>query len=144
MIENIVNGYELDYLIKLFFALLAGFLIGSERVARGKTAGVTTQFFVISGAMTFTFLSFLADPHEPARIAAQIVTGVGFLGAGIILKSDEGKIVNLTTAASIWFSAGIGMMIGYGWYISSLFAVIFSVLVPRIPNIPGKGPSSHE
>jgi len=138
MFETIFSGHELGYVIRLFFSLLAGFLIGSERVSRGKAAGTSTHFFVISGSMTFAFVSFLADPNSPARIAAQIVSGVGFLGAGIILKMEEGKIVNLTTAASIWFAAGIGMLIGYGWYLASLFAILFAVLVPRLPRMPGK------
>lgn len=75
------------------------------------------------------------DQGDPGRIAAQIVTGVGFLGAGIILKRDDGGVQNLTTAASIWFSAGIGMSIGFGLYAIAAAATIFSVIVPRIPHI---------
>lgn len=138
MIDDFIVGNDFEFLIRLFISLLAGFLIGSERVSRGKAAGVSTHSFVIAGSMTFSFLSYIADPNSPARIAAQIVSGVGFLGAGIILKREEGKIINLTTAASIWFSASIGMLIGYGFYVSSLMAILFAVSVPRIPGLPGK------
>ena len=138
MHENIVSGYEIQYLIKLLFCLFAGLMIGSERESRGKSAGISTHTFVITGSMTFTVLSFLMDVGSPARIASQVVSGIGFLGAGIILKREEGRIINLTTAASIWFSSSIGMMIGFGWYICSIFAVVFAVLVFNIPTAPLK------
>ena len=141
MHENILSGYEISYLMKLVFCLFAGLMIGSERESRGKAAGISTHTFVIAGSMTFTFLSLLMDMSSPARIAAQVVSGIGFLGAGIILKSGEGRIVNLTTAASIWFSSSIGMMIGFDWYICSILAVIFAVLVFKIPTTPLKDAS---
>ena len=101
--------------------------------------------------MIFTYISALVDPNSTSRIAAQIITGIGFLGAGIILKGEFGgdrkerteglnisknkKIVNLTTAASIWFSGAIGMTIGFNFYFISLIAIAFAVLVPRIPKV---------
>lgn len=136
MRETVFSGYEVYYLVKLLFCLFAGLIIGSERESRGKAAGISTHTFVITGSMTFTVLSFLMDAGSPARIAAQIVSGIGFLGAGIIMKREEGRIVNLTTAASIWFSSSIGMMIGFGWYFCSVFAVAFAVLVFKIPTMP--------
>jgi putative Mg2+ transporter-C (MgtC) family protein len=65
------------------------------------------------------------------------VSGVGFLGAGMILKSDGGLVQNLTTAASIWFSAAIGMSIGFGWYFLALTATVYALIVPRIPHLHG-------
>ena len=135
---NILSNNETQFLMKLLFCLFAGLMIGSERESRGKAAGISTHTFVITGSMTFTFLSTVMDVSSPARIAAQVVSGIGFLGAGIILKSEEGRIVNLTTAASIWFSSSVGMLIGFGWYISSVFAVAFAVLVFKIPTVPVK------
>lgn len=85
---DFLKGYELDLLIDIGLALLAGFLIGAERESRGKPAGISTQCFVIGGSMIFTYLSAHVDPNSSSRIAAQIVTGVGFLGAGIILRSE--------------------------------------------------------
>jgi putative Mg2+ transporter-C (MgtC) family protein len=86
--------------------------------------------------MIFTYLSAHVDPNSSSRIAAQLVTGVGFLGAGIILKSEaEKRIANLTNAASIWFSASIGMTIGFNFYVMAIIAIAFAVLVPRMPHI---------
>jgi putative Mg2+ transporter-C (MgtC) family protein len=80
--------------------------------------------------MIFTYLSAQVDPNSTSRIAAQIVTGIGFLGAGMILKSETTeKITNLTTAAAI------GMAIGFNFYFIALVGIAFAVLVPRIPHI---------
>jgi len=133
---NFLKGYELDFLIDLGLSLLAGFLIGAERESRGKAAGISTHCFVIAGSMIFTYLSAQVDPNSTSRIAAQLVTGIGFLGAGIILKSEsEERITNLTTAAAIWFAASIGMAIGFNFYFMAIVAIAFAVLVPRIPHI---------
>jgi putative Mg2+ transporter-C (MgtC) family protein len=86
--------------------------------------------------MIFTFLSSVVDPNSSSRIAAQIITGIGFLGAGLILKSEaNGRITNLTTAAAVWFAASIGMAIGYQFYFLAAVATAFAVGVPRIPHI---------
>ena len=86
--------------------------------------------------MIFTYISAHVDPHSSSRIAAQLVTGVGFLGAGIILKSEAAeRITNLTTAASIWFSASIGMAIGFNLYVMAILAIGFAVFIPRMPHI---------
>lgn len=131
-----LEGLEFQFLLRLGAALIAGFVIGAERESRGKPAGISTNAFVIGGAAMFTFLSLALDPNSPARIAAQVVSGVGFLGAGMILKSDkDGTVTNLTTAASIWFSAAIGMALGFGWYLVAAAATFYAVVVPRIPHI---------
>ena len=89
--------------------------------------------------MVFTHLSNIVDPNSTSRIAAQIVTGIGFLGAGIIIKGSEStKIKNVTTAATVWFAAAIGMVIGYGFYLIAIILVILDVTVPRIPHITDK------
>ncbi|MGE0243660.1 MAG: MgtC/SapB family protein [Nitrososphaeraceae archaeon] len=136
MLDNWQVGLQLDFLIDIVFALAAGFVIGAERESRGKPAGISTNSLVIGGAMLFTYLSAAVDPNSTSRIAAQVVSGIGFLGAGMILKGEiDKKITNLTTAASVWYSAAIGMAIGFNFYIIALAAVIFAVLVPRIPHI---------
>ena len=133
---ELVSGYEVGFLVRLGLSLVCGFVIGIEREARGKPAGISTNSFVIGGAAMFTFVSLAVDPNSPARIAAQVVSGVGFLGAGMILKSDkEGTVTNLTTAASVWFAAAIGMALGFGWYLIALAATVYAVVVPRIPHI---------
>lgn len=139
ILSTLITDRELELLSRLFFAVICGLIIGIERESRFKPAGISTHCFIIAGAALFTFISISADPNSPARISAQIVSGIGFLGAGIILKSNEGTIINLTTAASIWFSASIGMVIGMGWFSSAIIATIFSALVPRIPHIKKLG-----
>ena len=133
---DLLTGYELDFLINIGLSLLAGFLIGAERESRGKPAGISTHCFVIGGSMIFTYLSAHVDPNSSSRIATQLVSGIGFLGAGIILKSEaDERITNLTTAAAIWFAASIGMAIGFNFYFMAIVAIAFAVLVPRIPHI---------
>jgi putative Mg2+ transporter-C (MgtC) family protein len=105
---NLLQGLTTHFLIGLGLSFLAGFIIGLERESKGKPAGISTQCLVIGGSMIFSYLSDIVDPNSTSRIAAQIVTGIGFLGAGLILKSEEDKrVTNLTTAASIWFSCSI-------------------------------------
>ena len=136
MLENWQIGLQLEFLIDIIIALAAGFVIGAERESRGKPAGISTNSLVIGGSMLFTYLSAAIDPNSTSRIAAQVVSGIGFLGAGMILKGEiDKKITNLTTAASVWYSAAIGMAIGFNFYIIALAAVIFAVPVPRIPHI---------
>jgi putative Mg2+ transporter-C (MgtC) family protein len=133
---DFLRGYEPDLLIDFVLVLLAGFIIGGERESRGKPAGISTHSFVIGGSMIFTYISAHVDPNSSSRIAAQLVTGVGFLGAGIILKSEaKEKITNLTTAAYIWFSASIGMAIGFNFYVMALIAIAFAMFIPRMPHI---------
>ena len=138
MLHDVLGGYgyQLDFLIDLGLSLLAGFLIGAERESRGKPAGISTHCLVIGGTMMFTSISAQVDPNSTSRIAAQVVSGIGFLGAGMILKSESTeKITNLTTAAAVWFAAAIGMAIGFNFYFMALVAIAFAVLVPRIPHI---------
>jgi putative Mg2+ transporter-C (MgtC) family protein len=112
VLENLPTGYEIEFLINLGISLVAGFAIGAERESRGKAAGISTHCLVIGGAMIFTFLSSVVDPNSSSRIAAQVISGIGFLGAGLILKSEiDGRITNLTTAAAVWFAASIGKAI---------------------------------
>lgn len=138
--HSLLSGHELAFLLRLGAALLAGFLIGLERESRNKPAGISTHSFVIGGAALFSMMSWLIGSGDPGRIAAQIVTGVGFLGAGIIIRSEQGTVVNLTTAASIWFSAAIGMAFGFGLYAIGVVAVLFSIIVPRIPHFGRRNP----
>lgn len=128
-------GNEVDFAIRLGVCLLFGALIGVERELRNKPAGISTNCFVMAGACLFTFVSSSIDPNSPARIAAQVVSGVGFLGAGMILKGDGNTVKNLTTAAAVWFAAAIGMVIGFGWYLIAAMATVYAVLVPRIPHV---------
>lgn len=133
--EGFVNGTEFRVLIGFGLSLLAGTLIGVERESRGKPAGISTYVLVISGSMVFTFLSSQVDPASTTRIAAYVVGGIGFLGGGMIIKGDIKNIFNLTTAASIWFAAAIGMAIGFEYYFLALVGIAVCVLTPRIPHV---------
>ncbi len=129
-----IDPTTLNFIIDLFIAVALGVMIGGERELRNKDAGISTHAFVICGAMLFTFMSMTVDPASKSRIAAQIVSGIGFLGAGLILK-DGASVKNLTTAASIWFAGAIGMAIGFGFHQIAIIAAFASVLIPRIPHI---------
>jgi putative Mg2+ transporter-C (MgtC) family protein len=144
--ENIIYMFDTSVLLEFFdpltlqfvtgllISIALGMMIGVERELRGKDAGISTNVFVICGAMLFTFMSMTVDPYSESRIAAQIVSGIGFLGAGLILR-EGATIRNLTTAASIWFAGAIGMAIGFGYYEIAIIATLFSVFVPRIPHV---------
>jgi putative Mg2+ transporter-C (MgtC) family protein len=135
MALQLLTGYESELLLGLFLAIVAGFFIGLERESRGKDAGISTHTLVIVGAVLFSFLSNVVDPFSKSRIAAQIVVGIGFLGAGMILVNQGNHVKNLTTAASIWVAAGIGMCIGYHFYLIAMIATVACILVPRMPHL---------
>ncbi len=139
----VLEQTSITFITDLFVAIVLGFIIGAERESRGKDAGISTNSFVICGAMLFTFMSMTVDPASQSRIAAQVVTGIGFLGAGLIIK-DGTSIRNLTTAASIWFSGAIGMSIGFGYYQIAIIATIASIIIPRIPHLKYKSNTDTE
>lgn len=138
-----IDPTTLSFIIDLFIAVALGVMIGGERELRNKDAGISTHTFVISGAMLFTFMSMTVDPASQSRIAAQIVSGIGFLGAGLILK-DGASVRNLTTAASIWFAGAIGMAIGFGYHQIAIIAAFASVFIPRIPHVRPKPQSKND
>jgi len=127
-----------DDLFKILLALLAGGLIGAEREFRDKNAGFRTMILITLGATLITILSHrLAPSSDPNRIAANIVTGIGFLGAGAILRAGL-RVTGLTTAATIWLAAAVGMSIGGGHWVlalaTTLAAVIVLVAFPILEN----------
>lgn len=128
--------------LKILLAIVAGGLIGFEREFRDKAAGFRTLIFISVGSTLFTILSaYLAGDKDPGRIAANIVTGVGFLGAGVIMR-ESGRVTGLTTAAAIWLTAAVGMSIGGGEYLLAGLTTLIATLVlgvfPRIENWIGR------
>jgi len=115
-------------LIKILVAVVIGGIIGFERELHSKAAGLRTITLITVGATIFTILSSRYGDVSPSRVASNIVTGVGFLGAGAILFS-EGKVRGLTTASSIWVAAALGMAVGLGQYVLSVVATILVVVV---------------
>ncbi len=122
-------------ILKLFISLLLGSAVGFERKRRGQIAGVRT-FALISMGATLAMLLSIYIPQEylglkngdPGRIAAQVITGIGFLGAGTIIQM-KGSVRGLTTAAGIWMVATIGMAIGVGLYIIAFCATLFILFI---------------
>jgi putative Mg2+ transporter-C (MgtC) family protein len=122
---------ELDLALRVFIALMLGLGIGAEREFRGHPAGLRTMALISAGSCMFTGLGLIPDfpkSVDPTRIAAQIVTGVGFLGAGSILRQGE-LVRGLTTAASIWVAASLGMAVGFGYWRLAIFVTFIVVLV---------------
>jgi putative Mg2+ transporter-C (MgtC) family protein len=115
-------------LIKILVAVLIGGVIGFERELHSKAAGLRTITLITVGAAMFTILSIKFTDPATARVASNIVTGVGFLGAGAILFA-EGKVKGLTTASSIWVAAALGMAVGLGQYILGLTTALLVVIV---------------
>lgn len=101
-------------LTKMLFSLALGTAIGLEREVSDKAAGLRTNILICLGATLFSIIS-LKSSGDPARIAAQIVTGIGFIGAGAIMREGE-RVTGLTTAATIWTVAAIGTSVGFGYY----------------------------
>ena len=126
--DNII----LEILLRLVIALAVGFIIGFERKMRFKEAGIRTHTIVCVGSTLFTLLSVYAfKGSDPARIAAQIVPGIGFLGAGMIFYHKE-TVHGLTTAAGIWATAAIGMSVGAGWLIVAGASTIIILLIQYV------------
>ena len=125
---------QVDVLVRLAVAAGLGMIIGIERELREQAAGLRTHMLVAIGSCLFTLVSaygfevFSGDtPTDPSRVAAQIVTGIGFLGAGAILREGQ-SVRGLTTAASLWVVAGVGMATGLGMFFASGVAVVITVI----------------
>jgi len=124
------NEYA-EYLLRLFAAVVAGAVIGFERELNDKPAGFRTNILICFGAALFTVMSIAMATQltsDRARIAAQIVSGVGFLGAGAIVHF-KGNVLGLTTAATIWAVASIGMAFGAGEYLVGTFGTALTAAV---------------
>jgi putative Mg2+ transporter-C (MgtC) family protein len=122
--QSVEARFVSDTLIRLLLAAILGGVIGLEREIRRKPAGLRTNMFICFGAAMFTLMSYrLADVHtgDHTRIASQIVPGIGFIGAGSILHS-RGSVTGLTSAATIFVVASIGMATGAGQYLPAVFA----------------------
>lgn len=131
--------FNADITIRLISSVLLGFALGLERELTNKYAGLRTHILVCVGSCVFTVLSIYAFPMaieasnpqgygDPARIAAQIVTGIGFIGGGTVLRTGS-TVSGLTTAATLWMAASIGMACGTGRFDVAMIATLVSVIV---------------
>ena len=120
----------LDYIFRIILSAMLGALIGYERQFKHKSAGLRTNILVCIGSCLIMILSQLLYENvegktnaDPARLAAQVVSGIGFLGAGAIIKEGV-NVIGLTTAACIWVVSGVGLAVGAGYYFIAIFAAI--------------------
>ncbi len=144
---TLLGSIELDITVKLLLAALAGGLVGLEREKHGRPAGLRTNLLVAVGSCVMMIVSeafyikygmFNAETTlrlDPSRVAAQIVTGIGFIGAGVILK-EGASVRGLTTAASLWAVAGLGMAFGMGFFslggIATVLVLISLTLLKKL------------
>lgn len=147
------GNYHLDVLVKLVLAAVAGGLVGFEREKHGRPAGLRTNLLVSVGACAMMIVSeafYLkygmldvesAVRFDPSRVAAQIVVGIGFLGAGVILK-EGASVRGLTTAASLWVVAGLGMAFGMGYFslgaITTILVLVSLIFLKRLDPVINK------
>ncbi len=131
-----MQSFGWESIVQVLIAALLGGLIGFEREWRGRDAGLRTNMLIAMGACLFTIISIKGFPlqgssaKDTARLAAQVVTGIGFLGAGAIIQT-RGHAKGMTTAATIWMVAAIGVAVGVEAYVLGAFASIITVLILR-------------
>lgn len=138
MFENFIE--EMWFLFQVSFAMLLGFLIGLERKTKYKEAGIRTHAIVCASGTLMMIISkfgFEGESADKSRVAAQIVSGIGFLGAGIIVYRKQ-ALRGLTTAAGIWMTAGIGMAVGADMYYLASGATLAVIGLHLIMNLPFK------
>jgi len=132
-------GIELEMILRLLLAAVLGAIIGYQRERVHKPAGLRTHILICVGSALFTVASLygfsgFSAVADPARVAAGIVAGIGFLGAGAIIRRGEGVVEGLTTAATIWAVAAIGLAAGAGLYLFSAVAAVLVLVVLLLPH----------
>lgn len=123
---------EVEMVVRMTLAMIFGAIIGFERRYAGRPAGIRTLSMVSVGAALFTIVSIYGFSFsDTSRVAAQVVTGIGFLGAGIIFRTGD-NVRGLTTAATIWMTAAVGMAVGSGMYVVSGFVTIMAIVILQV------------
>ena len=127
---------EVDMILRLLLAAALGAIIGYQRERADKPAGLRTHILICEGSALFTVASLygFGAVADPARIAAGIVAGIGFLGAGAIIHREGGLVGGLTTAATIWAVAAIGLAAGAGLYLVSAVTTVIVLIVLLLPH----------
>jgi len=129
-------GIEIEMVLRLLLAAALGAIIGYQRERAGKSAGLRTHVLICVGAALFTIGSLygFGVTADPARVAAGIVAGIGFLGAGAIIRREGGIVEGLTTAATIWAVAAVGLAAGAGLYLVSAVTTAVILIVLLLPH----------
>lgn len=126
---------QMEYLLRIFVAVVLGFAIGNERKNRNKSAGIRTHAIVALGAALMMIVSKYGfedvERGDSARLAAQVVSGIGFLGAGVIFVRNN-LVSGLTTAAGMWATAGVGLSVGAGMYVLGITSALLMIFVQLI------------
>jgi len=131
-------------LVLIFISVVLGLFIGAEREYRNKSAGLRTFILVCFGSCLFTILSIKIGIQDPDRLAANIITGIGFLGAGVIFKGDN-KIDGITTATTIWATASIGMAVGSGYvYLAVTGAALVLLILSSLSYLQNLIDNNHK
>lgn len=134
-------GLQVEIVLRLLLSAALGAGVGYQRERAGKPAGLRTHILIALGSALFTVVSLFgfSGQVDPSRVAAGVVTGIGFLGAGVIFRGmrADGPVVGLTTAASIWVTAAIGLAAGVGMYLVAVVIAALTVLVLMIPKARG-------
>jgi putative Mg2+ transporter-C (MgtC) family protein len=127
---------EIEMILRLLLAAVLGAVVGYQRERAGKPAGLRTHILICVGAALFTVASLygFGAAADPARVAAGIVAGIGFLGAGAIMRRGEGVVEGLTTAATIWAVAAIGLAAGAGLYLVAAVTAALILIVLFLPH----------
>jgi putative Mg2+ transporter-C (MgtC) family protein len=120
----------IEFWIKILLSLLCGGIIGLERQIKGKPSGIRTSIFICLGTNIFISIGIANSGAnvDVTRVLGQVVTGIGFLGAGVII-AREGLVVGITSAAVIWVLAGVGSMIGFGYYMQAIVISMTTLLI---------------
>lgn len=126
--EEFINLKTENEIILISISLIVGMIIGAEREYYNKSAGLRTFVLVSFGSCIFTILSAKMGMNSDDRIAANIITGIGFIGGGVIFK-DENRISGITTATTIWATASLGMAVGTGYIYLGLFGMVLVILI---------------
>jgi putative Mg2+ transporter-C (MgtC) family protein len=131
---------QLEIILRLLLAAALGAGVGFQRERSNKPAGLRTHTLICLGSALFTIVSIygFGDGVDPSRVAAGVVAGIGFLGAGVIFRGMRGDhVMGLTTAASVWTTAAIGLAAGVGMYLVSVIIAVITVAVLMIPKVKG-------
>jgi putative Mg2+ transporter-C (MgtC) family protein len=130
----------LEIIPRLLLAVALGAGIGYQRERSNKPAGLRTHILICLGSALFAVVSILGfgEDADPSRVAAAVVTGIGFIGAGVIFRGMRGdRVMGITTAASVWITAAIGLAAGLGLYLVASVVAVITVLVLMIPKVRG-------
>lgn len=131
-----INTFDLDMFVRIIFACLLGCIIGWERERHRNiiSAGIRTYGAIAMGACAFGIVGLHFSEADPSRIAAQVVTGIGFLGGGIIFRQGD-YVTGLTTAATLWATAAVGLCMAFGMYLIAILTTFLIFMLLYLPRM---------